>query len=143
MVAIFIVASVVVSIMIFLGVKTWISELNDKHEMEDIMFKCTEIESKCNCGIAVFRPDPSEDRLYQRLVSRGMLRNNPLGGYSLADGCDMLWKNVPKIHVRPSGDYQDDDGVLAYDKDENGKLIPKIFEKDVIASKKGNANGNC
>lgn len=101
-----------------------------QRELSDIISKCTAIESSMTRGFARFEP-PSEERyLYDILVKAGVMRINPVGGYSLTTSTSKALDMVDgKEIVDPSISGEKDD-VLVSGVSKEGKIIPLIIEKD-------------
>jgi hypothetical protein len=102
-----------------------------QRELSDIISKCTKIESGLERGFARFEPINEEKYLYDMLVSSGVMRVNPLGGYSFTSNTSKALDLVEGKEVIKVNDYSPPtDNVLASGKDKDGKVIPLIIEKD-------------
>jgi hypothetical protein len=100
-------------------------------ELTDIISKCSKIESTLKRGFARFTPIDSERYLYDMLVAAGVMRVNPLGGYSFTSVTSKALDLVDGKEVVKSSDYgPPTDNVLTSGKDKDGKIIPLIIEKD-------------
>lgn len=102
-----------------------------KRELGDIIAKCSEIESKMERGFARFDPIKEERYLYDMLVAAGVMRVNPIGGYSFTSVTSRALDLVDgKEIITPKFKEGEVDNVLVSGKDKDGKVIPLIIEKD-------------
>lgn len=100
-------------------------------ELTDVVLKCSGVESSLKRGFARFIPIESERYLYDMLVSAGVMRVNPLGGYSFTSVTSKALDLVDGKEVVKSSEYgPPDDNILTSGKDKDGKIIPLIIEKD-------------
>ena len=102
-----------------------------QNELTDIISKCSKIESSLKRGFARFTPIESERYLYDMLVAAGVMRVNPLGGYSFTSVTSKALDLVDGKEVVKSSEYgPPTDNILTSGKDKDGKVIPLIIEKD-------------
>lgn len=117
-------------VVILMGVYLTIVYLVKKHvvekELKEILRMCREIDAGVQKGIAAFNPPPGERGYYEVLVERGLMKRNPLGGYSLSSSQDSTWGKIPDSFYGVGKEYKDDDGVMQMYK--YGKTEIKITE---------------
>lgn len=128
-----IIISIFVAMGIFYTVIYFVRKSETEKELKDIIRMCREIEDKrTQKGIAAFNPPPGEAGYYEVLVDRGVMKKNPLGGYSFTDSHKKTWGGISESFSSAGDNYKDDDGIMQVFKyaNEEVKITEEIVKGD-------------
>lgn len=125
---------VISSVLTINAIKEYSKKRDIKNKEKEAMSNILEAAKKCKSAVVVL-PEEEDIPVYEKLVSDGKIKRNPLGsGYMLTDDYEKIWSKIPSEHVHAK--FEPDDGVLTRDVDpKTGKLVPVITEDMVLNNK--------
>jgi hypothetical protein len=102
-----------------------------RRELKEVMNDCLAAAEHCDKrGAAVFTPLPEKKHLFNILVAKKRLANNPMsdGTYMFPEDAKALWDGMPPVIVSDPDKYKDPDDidVIGWNFDKYGKRVPSL-----------------